>query len=383
MKLRELEQLKTSSHWNEKELVILLSKPILNESEQNKLKALLESHLDWDKVIGMIEIHRVAGVAWNNIQQYFFTNESNQCTYPRLYKYLHHSYQVQKMMAEDQLKYTAKVCELFEKNNIPYVVLKGVVVSSFVYNDLGLRDFNDNDILIHPNHVKEATNLLLQLRYKQGSSSQLTKIKESTRKEKIIRSFSSHEVIPFILNLSNKIFSKQHIIDLHFSVNLMTNIRNTDLLESWLDRRVKVEVGEHSISTLDLENLMLFLCEHFYKEAVSKRDLQMYKDILMYKICDIYYLIRFKDINWKSLVSKAIEIGFQKQLYFTLMYVNEVFGLDDVMDYITRVNPSEAGFLNKVYYYNSTEVAYEYEDHNFINRVFDISKPRKVKITSI
>ena len=63
--------MKAVKYVEEKRLVILLSKPNLNEFEIKELVNLLNSYLNWDKVIGMLEMHRVSGIAWHNLKQYF------------------------------------------------------------------------------------------------------------------------------------------------------------------------------------------------------------------------------------------------------------------------------------------------------------------------
>ncbi|MEM5637735.1 hypothetical protein AAHH71_00160 [Bacillus toyonensis] len=58
---------------DEYKLVILLAKKDLNSHEREYLVDLLHKNLEWDKVIGMLEMHRVAGIAWLNLKQYFLT----------------------------------------------------------------------------------------------------------------------------------------------------------------------------------------------------------------------------------------------------------------------------------------------------------------------
>ena len=164
---------------------------------------------------------------------------------------------------------------------------------------MGLRDFNDNDILVHPRDVGRITKLLKQnLGYIQGESKHLTKVKEPTRKESLIRSITSHEVIPFIKNVTKEAsFLRQHIVDLHTSVNLMTRVKNELIIEDWLNDCIQLKIGKEKIYTLRWENTFLFLCEHFYKEAISIRDLKMYKDMLLYKLCDIHLMILNKQLD--------------------------------------------------------------------------------------
>ncbi|QPA52712.1 nucleotidyltransferase family protein [Lysinibacillus sphaericus] len=363
---------------NEENLVILLSKPRLSNEENFKLVKLLQSYLNWDKVIGMLEIHRVSGIAWENLQKYFFVNEDNKCTFPRLYKYLHNNFKVQSIRAKEQFVYTSQICELFDKSGIKYVLLKGIAISNGIYNDLGLRDFNDNDILVHPNDLNKVIQLLREhLGYEQGETKHYTKVKKQTRKEQLIRSMTSHEVVPFIKNVSNEcLFLRQHIIDLHFSVNLMTKDRNVEIVEHWLNERIPLNINGQVVYTLKWENMLLFLCEHFYKEAVSITDIKMYKDLLLYKYCDILFLIEYKKLDWKEIVSKGKEFNLIKQMYFTLTFVSEISDIKLLIDSL-NIEPLHTDYLNHVYYYDSNRTAYKYSTSSK-ERLFDILKPTKL-----
>src|SRR5690606_23514824 len=367
----------------DEELVLLLSYPNLSEKQTKKLKFLLESYLNSDRVIGMIELHRIAGLAWKNIQRYFFNDTNNRWSCNRLYKYLYTSYKFHTLRGNEQLVYTYEVCNKLEQSNIEYVLLKGIINSHGLYNDFGLRDFNDNDILIHPKDIDAATRLILNLGYIQGESKHLTKIKKLTRKEKIIRSLASHEVIPFIKTLSteNKV-SSQHIVDLHFSVNLMSGKRTDEIIAKWLKSKIAIKINEKKLYTLNWEDMFLFLCEHFYKEAISVRDLKMYKDLLLYKICDIYFLIEYKKIRWNEIINKAKALELEKQVYFTLMYLKDVFNATHLEAIIQDVSPENTTFLHQVYHYNSDKVAFEYKDELLVKRFFDINKPQKATVFS-
>lgn len=368
------------SYLNEQELVVLLTKQDLNDNEKKHLIKLLQMNLSWDKVIGILELHRVAGIAWLNIKKYFFNNNQNRCSCPRLYKYLMNSYNIQTCRAKEQLKYTLEVCELLNKNGIKYVLLKGIAVSKELYNDLGLRDFNDNDILVHPNEVEKAKNLILSLDYRQGDSKHLTKITKPTRKEIMIRKINSHEIVPLIKDVSNDTyFLTQHIIDLHFSVNLMTKNREENDLEEWFESRNVIRFNNCSINVLNWEYLLIFLSEHFYKEAVSHRDLMMYKDLLLYKLCDIYFLIKNKSINWDKVISLSIKYNFTKQLCFTLKYLSAIYDIHPINEIITTLESRNTFSMDNVYYYDSKEIAYTYTDQSLKERIFDINKPCKAR----
>ena len=51
---------------------------------------------------------------------------------------------------------------------------------------------------------------------------------------------NSHEVIPLVKDISkDSMLAAHHVIDLHFSVNLMTKNHNEDIVEKFLNHRIK------------------------------------------------------------------------------------------------------------------------------------------------
>ncbi|MEI3916267.1 MULTISPECIES: nucleotidyltransferase family protein [Bacillus] len=362
----------------EYELIILLTKQDLNESEINRLKELLGSHLEWDRIIGLLYIHRVLGIAWLNLKKYYSQDEKNRCAMPRLFKLLNESYNAQKEKFSEQLEYTYQVCKALEDKNIRYVVLKGVSLSGIIYKDGGLRDFNDNDILIHPNDLDRAKEEILSLGYVQGNVKHHIKIVKPTRRELLIRRMNSHEVIPLVKDISkDSMLAAHHVIDLHFSVNLMTKNHNEDIVEKFLNHRIKEKIQGKMIYSLDYNDMFIFLCEHFYKEAKSVRDLNMYKDLLLYKICDIYHILLNKNlINWNTIVSTIEEYEMEKQVEFALTYVKRIFKCD--ISPLLNKNSYNEDF-DIVYQYDSEEVAYKHNaNQELVDRVFDISRPRMI-----
>ncbi|WP_152656283.1 nucleotidyltransferase family protein [Oceanobacillus sp. CFH 90083] len=361
----------------EYKLILLLCKMSLSEEEQKILQQYLQEHLDWDKVIGLLEIHRIAGLAWKNINKYFFCNNENRCTLPRLYHYLYNSYSLQKLRGEEQLKITKSICNLLDYHKINYALIKGISLVLGVYKDCGLRGFNDNDLLVHPNDLEKVKNILIAEGYVQGETKHLTKIIKSSRRDLLKRSMNSHEVMPFILK-TNSDLVPQHIIDVHFSINLMSNKRNLESLEEFLFSNIELVENKFSIKTLNNNKHLMFLCEHFYKEAISFNDLKMYKDNSIYKLCDIYYFIKSNFINWEEFNEQCLRFGFSKQVYLSMTYLKEIFNEDEMLDNILPLEPQDKTFLNKVFYYNSDQVAFQYENENFVERVFDIDKPKKI-----
>lgn len=51
----------------EQRVILLLIKPDLQEKEEKELLELLQTHMNWSSVLGMIIVHRVAGIAYKQL----------------------------------------------------------------------------------------------------------------------------------------------------------------------------------------------------------------------------------------------------------------------------------------------------------------------------
>ncbi|HDR3523487.1 nucleotidyltransferase family protein (plasmid) [Bacillus cereus] len=366
----------------EYQVVFYLSKMHLFEEESSHLCELLDTDMDWSIVIGQIELHRIAGIAWKVLNKYVFCDEKKKFKCPRLIRYLRNTYQVNSIMSNEQYKYTSFICDLFDESGINYVLLKGLFDAQYIYEDIGLRSFNDNDILVHPNQVQDAINLLKTHGYIQGKAREQRKIIPANRKDIIKHSLVSHEVFPLAIEINDTLFLRQHIIDLHFSANLMSRQKNADLVKELLDSRIAILINGKKIFGLSPEYALWFLCQHLYKEAVSYNDMKLYKDLLLYKFCDIYNFLKKASthINWEVFINRVKQLGQEKDVYFTLYQTSKLFGENICPDqYLSKLEPITKGYMNEIYKYDTNEVVYRHND-NILKRIFDFNRPSKIKI---
>ncbi|SDT35719.1 Uncharacterised nucleotidyltransferase [Paenibacillaceae bacterium GAS479] len=367
----------------EHNLVLLLSKPQWEADDVREVFKLLESYLDWSLVLGLLQFHRIAGVAWKNISSEILNENELKCSSYKFILLVKKLYEVQKIKAEGQLKKTIKVCQALEAENIQYAVLKGIVLSNCIYKDLGARDFNDNDILIHPCHIKQAINVLLRFGYIQGEYDEVkNSILRKDRQELLFHSLVSHEVHPFVIKVNDHPCMNNHIVDLQFSVDLNTGNRTDDLVEKLLINGQRVNLQSYgAVSTLSWMDFLIFLCIHYYKEAITLKYVYEYKDQLIYKICDIFHFVKNKDIvlDWECFLQRTIEMNAEKAVYYSFYSLNEVYGEVVPMEKLEVIRSEDLAFLNQVYKYGKEEVVHIWND-SLISRVFNITKMKDIEL---
>lgn len=312
----------------EKKLVKLLSNPSLKKNDISEIRKLLKEQLNWAEVIGWLYFHRTVGICWRNLKEKILTTENSLSDYHFGYLFYlsENMYKFQVLKAKKQNELNVEIFKLFNANNIDYVVLKGMVLSHFLYKDIGARVSNDCDILIKKSDLNNALDILSQNGYIQGKTNFLTKeIKEVSRREKLIRSLNSHEVFPFTKKVNSN-FLDFHRVDIHHSINLMDSKKEDHIVDELLADKITLKDKNLTLSSLNWENVLLFLCIHLYREAISKRDIKKNKDLLLYKIADIKILVETQEINWNYFIEKVLDYNFKKDCYFALQIVNHVYG---------------------------------------------------------
>ncbi|WP_176854879.1 nucleotidyltransferase family protein [Paenibacillus sp. OK060] len=328
--------------------------------------------MDWSRVLGLLQYHRVTGMVWSNIQKYLKKLDV-QLSYEKLFSNVSQSYNLQLNKAKEQWEHTKRVCQKFDENGINYALLKGIALSACVYKDWGARNFGDTDILIHPSQINLATQCLKDVGYIQGVINlDRSDIVAASRKDTMFWSLVSHEVHPFIIKTPNSLIIHSHEVDLQFSIDLNTANRTDVSVTNLLDNSISVNIDNTRIKTLNWEDFLIFLCIHYYKEATTIRDVKAYNDLTLYKLCDIFYLLVHKEIciDWNKFHESVEATQSHKGVYYALSNLNSLY-IDVVSDDILiRLKPQDLSYLDEVYHYNSNEIAGRW-DMSFAERFFD------------
>lgn len=369
----------TQKESDERQVVILLSKGDLNSDEVKLLKNLLHKHMDWSKVMGLLIFNRIIGISWNTVKKHEIKDEFKKPAYRYLFKNLELTHRLQQIRVLEQLKHTQIICDALSDNDIPYALLKGLILSSCAYQDLGSRDFNDNDILVHPKNIDKTIRILKQLGYIQGKyNSKDDTILEESRKNLLLHSMISHEVYPFAKVVKAN-FLDVHKVDIQFSIDLMSNNRTDSIVDQMLDSSyMHVITNSNNIRTLNIIDHLIFLCIHFYKEATSYNEVIQYRDLLLYKICDIHHLISNNTLDWEAFAEKALNYDVNEACYYSFLFTEHIYGSQIIPNTVLNyIKPNDIEYISKVFYYDRSKLAHKWKDQ-IIDRVFDMNRPSKL-----
>jgi hypothetical protein len=205
----------------------------------------------------------------------------------------------------------SKVLEAFNKEGIPVISLKGLVLRD-LYPQAELRTMGDADILICEEDMDHTRELMLKLGYKEGYLG-------------VKHLHFSHKDYP--------------TIEVHWTlVDLGVFPKG-----AWFDSAVWEETVQYNLFnvptlSLSIENEMLHLCLHMAVHLITG-------GFGLRQLCDFLLLIEANEdnINWGSFMEKARILGLEQFLCTILGLCNKYFGLNikEIAGLTSRVDVEE------------------------------------------
>jgi len=240
-----------------------------------------------------------------------------------------------------------RIMRLLEENGIDALVFKGPTLTQLAYEDIGLRQFGDLDILIDERDTYTAGKVMSENGHKPEIP---IKYLQNHTYLKIAKDFSLVSELGSVLTeLHWRLFEKKF--------NIYTPERSKDEFQN-------VKINDFSIKTLPTELLLVYLCLHGSKHAWER----------IIWICDIDRLLRSSRIDWEKAIAIAEESHSNRSFYLGLNLccsllhtplpdaINRKMGKYDVTELIaltlTNLNEEEATrneFQNnrKTFFYQS------------------------------
>jgi Uncharacterised nucleotidyltransferase len=266
-----------------------------------------------------------------------------------LFKGLEVTYKGQLIMSREQNAFSLELLDALTAEGIPCAMLKGGAVARMAYPSLGMRVFNDNDILVDHAMLAPTGAVLQSLGYEQGSWNYgRGTVRPALRRDILRFPVGSHQTHPYMRPTPGAQTLECHRLDLHFSVDLMTTNRTDDLVRDLLDRRI--QVGEPTMWTLHPVDMTVFCCIHFYKEAIAYDEVARLKDLVLYKLVDLLALLDNPDypVDHDALVDRSIAMGVPEQVYYALCHADHLFPGRISAGLLAALRPASEEYLHQV-----------------------------------
>lgn len=355
---------------NERKLVLYCSKGHISDCEIKEIKEIFSKWINWSEVLYQAVTHRTLCLLYYHIEKLGLAEKVER----EILRCMKNEYTLNLNKNEILLNELQKVCHSLESNQIKYSVLKGGVLSSLVYPNIGTRIFNDLDILINYADGKKAVEVLESSGYIQGQyefkNNTVTKF---NRKQKLYHQINTHEFASLNKATGNPFYTNIEV-DFNHSIFGKNNFQYEVDVNELLNRAMKVDIKGSHISTLYIDDFLIQLCAHLYREAIMIITIRRLKDLQLVKFADVSMFIeRYADkINWKQFVARCKNIGCLKVIYFVFYYVNILYADSIPLDVLEALEPKDKEYMNMFGFGRSTRQKWHMD---FTERLFN---PKRV-----
>ena len=273
----------------EKQFIDLLSNSIRNEVCKKKY-----DNVDWNELINLSRKHKIEGLIYSALNKAELLENIDEDKVKDLKKEVFFTGVTQ----ISNMSKLEKVFNEFSKENVPVIVLKGLVVREY-YPQPEQRSMSDADIFVKAKDINKSKKILIDLGYTE------------------IDTEASHHI--------KYIKSGYPMIELHWHVMKRDGFSDElDLFEDdiW-DRTIEVKVKGAKVLSLGYEDLALHLCMHMAAHLAAS-------GFGVRQIADLVLLVEKKGhlIDWTLFINKAEEFGFKKFIIIMFKICNILFSMD-------------------------------------------------------
>jgi hypothetical protein len=193
--------------------------------------------------------------------------------------------------------------DLFERNNIPVIAIKGTAQALLLYGTLKVRSSSDIDLLISPHCLEKAQRVLANAGYVLESNYPRHMLVRAAIQSVAAELMYRHKVTGIL-------------VELHWRFSFLRSIFNPKFNDVLEDAQV-VKVGDREVKALSDMDMVVFLLFH---GALHKWGCLMW-------VCDVAQVFRVtKPLDWPRLLDRASKLGVSRSVTFGLIVSHLLLG---------------------------------------------------------
>lgn len=266
----------------------------------------------WQKFLIIAAIQRVTPLIFYRLKKKSLDQAVPSEVYASLKDvYLQNTMRIMKISAQSRL-----ILKTLNSEGIPTIPLKGIVMANSVYENIGLREMNDFDLLVPPEKLARAAEVLIGMGYKP------------------VQSFHLDSLVQTSLHLPGFI-RKGHVkIEIHWNITSPNRGYSIDPHELW-EKAVPVQILDYETLMLSPEDLLLHLCLHTSYLHQFNFGLR--------PSCDIAEVIDHfgGTLDWQVVTERATQRNWARGVYLALVIASEFAGADVPRDVLERLRPAD------------------------------------------
>jgi hypothetical protein len=287
----------------EDEILVCCARTNVNSEIKAKILFLVQNKLDWDYLLDLTSRHRLIPLLYHNLSS-ICPELVPEDILSELKEYFDANVRKNLMMTGELIK----IISLLESEGITAVPYKGPVLASIAYGNIGLREFNDLDILISQSDALNVKKTMLSNGYELYHP---INIKDSF--------YMQLEPEYQFINKSNMIIIE---IKWKFEGNFFS------FLDSLSSKLTNFDLNGFKVQTFSLVNYLLILCIHCAKHDWNS----------LSWICDISEVIQHENIDLLETLKKAEELGLKRVLLINISLARDFFGLELPNEILCHLN---------------------------------------------
>lgn len=279
----------------EHELLLCCARTECDTEVANRLRVLAGASIDWDYVFQLARRHSVLPLIYRQLQ----THASDLVPDDRLVQ-LKQSYQEN---VARNLVLTSELMTLlrtFGDAGIESVPFKGPALALIAYNDLSLRRFVDLDVIVKKEDVFRARDIILQAGYKTP--------KPLNEDQQLVLLRTQH-----CLQFSRE--NGRMIFELHWNVASDLFASPVSATDFWR-RLIDIEIDGQVVKSFSADDLLFSLCVHGSRHIWER----------LSWICDVAELIKRQQLDWATLMDRAIKTDCERMFYLGLFLAERLLG---------------------------------------------------------
>ena len=282
-----------------------------NQAELEQINYLIPKVLHWDYFIRNIIERGIAPLFYKKLESL-----SNKHLIPsNIQNKLKSTYY--KTLSRNLLLYDSyhKIAEAFNNMNIKFVVLKGIYLSEWLYNDIALRQFADIDILVSEKEANSCLILLADMGYipfeEDHNVNQISHFVTKQHDYFLSTNSNFEHFAPMVKNDVS--------IEIHIRLHPQSKKYNF-IINEFLNNSIVVTINQIEVNALNFYDLILHLCVHLDKHFINDYiNFTSFVDIT--NLLDIYT----ETIDWEILVERCLRYECEMTVFRYIMLINIFF----------------------------------------------------------
>jgi len=295
----------------EQRLLLCIARRNLDPETARRLRSLVASPLDWRYLQEIAAEHRLLPLLALHV-----TSHCADLVPPEVLEALRNALFENRESTLYLTRELVRVLTRFKRAGIEALSFKGPVLGQIAYEDIGLRQAGDLDILIRPKDFQRAAEVLGELAY--TMEPQLTRAQQQAH-------LRFHCEIQF---MNQDAFS---VVDLHWGVTPRT-FPLTLTSDDFLSHRKTILLAGQAIETLTDEDLVFYLAVHAAKHSFRKLEW----------MTTLAELVRSNSqLSWVTVKERAIKANAERIVCLALLTVESVYGLPVPKEFAALANAAE------------------------------------------